>query len=250
MAFITAVLKQQRSKKDTGHINQAAISPWLSTLPGWQQRAAEENARDTFPVCSIRIQLQQDRAGPSQGCWEHRHVSLVGADKAARLPGLQSPRKKDKLYFKIAFTYATVPRLALILSFLFFFFFPEGIETVEANLLEVCERKQAWMRDTRLSRTSTNFCWQSSPWRWPSEHCWGAWKGCSAYLVPAEPRCAGHTAAPHTTEATSMFSSWTPRSNNLIYTNMCKQTVSTAGSLSGTGDIQMDRRNSRRQKGK
>lgn len=131
--------------------------------------------------------------------------------------------QEKQMNSKIAFTCATVPKLALIISFLSLFLWGKREREWKLIYFKSVERKQAWRQDTGLSRTGTNFCWRSSPPRWPSELCWGAWKGCSAYLSAAEPRCAGHTAACCRAGATSVFSSETGRSNKLTQTRINQQ---------------------------
>lgn len=72
MAFIMAVLKQQRSKKERGHINQAAISPWLSCNRA-ESSIQEQGKQETLSqLAALGLRGRTGcRAGPSQDWWEH-----------------------------------------------------------------------------------------------------------------------------------------------------------------------------------
>lgn len=209
MAFMMAILKQQRRKKDRGHINQAAISPWLSNNQAdssIRQKQRKQKVLSQFAASGFGCSRTGHRVGPSQGCWEHwREPGSSRQNSTAAQTNRSLQEKQINSTLKFHSHMQQFPsQLLAFLSSLFIFW---GKREREKKLIyfRSVERKQAWMWDTRLSRTSTNFCWRSSPPRWPSELCWGAWKGCSAYLPPAEPRCTGHRTAWCGTEPTSMF---------------------------------------------
>lgn len=94
MAFVMAVLKQQRSKKERGHINQAAISPWLSC------NRAESSTQEQSKQ-EIRSQLAALGLRGRTGC----RAGLTGVLGAWWEQGaqhgcthcLQPPRKTDEL---------------------------------------------------------------------------------------------------------------------------------------------------------
>lgn len=61
MAFIMAALKQQRSKKKRGHINQAAISPWLSNNraeSSIQQEQRKQEILSQLAALGFRCRMQ------------------------------------------------------------------------------------------------------------------------------------------------------------------------------------------------
>lgn len=74
MAFIMAVLKLQKSKKDRGHTKQAAALLQPSSNQQWHSVKTE--SQRTSPTCCNRVWLQQDRTQLGKGNCHDPHAHL------------------------------------------------------------------------------------------------------------------------------------------------------------------------------
>lgn len=204
MAFIMAVLTQHRSKKQRGRVNQAAISPWLSNSQADSSVRQKQRKQETLSQCAA--------AGRDAGLEEKQINSTLKLHSRVQ----QFP----------SYLWSFLSSLCVFCLFVvFFFFWGERENRVEANLVEVSREKTSSDARCETQQDKHELLPAKQPLEMTVRALLGSLSGLLRLSCSSRADVPGHRTARCGTEATAMFSSWTARSNNLIYPNMYKQTA-------------------------